>query len=191
MFGVVCYAEKLNWHMRQEPLLSNGRYPFLHTHTHTHTKKERKREGEAGCFCLSCIQKPDSAVPNQMNGHPSTFRILPVTMGSALGSWQVFSYILWPTFCRCSHHLHQNATVRGSPSSVHIFFSRKKKKGWGEIDFHRMTPLIGRRKRSLQLRWCKRCHPGSHFVFSALISSFGADCLQWAPENWVWFTWSK
>ena len=178
LFGLVCSSQNQTdtWEKSYFYLLTGLSLPS-HTHTHTHREK-------AGCFYQGCIQKSHSVVPKHMDGRPSTFKSLSATMSSARGSWEVFSYILWPSFCLCSHHWHQNATVYGCPSSVHIYLSRGKKKK-KEIDFHRMTLLMWRGKRSLQLRWCKWCHPDSHFVFSALISSFGADCLQWAPENWV------
>lgn len=178
-FWVVYYTAKSNWYMRQELLLFIAKFLLSFS----------SRGGEGSRMFLTVLRFwiPRSAVPNQMNGSPCTFMSLPVTISTALGSWRVFSYSLWPTFCHYSHYCHQNATVHGSLSSAYIFLLREKK----EIDLHRMTLLMWRRKRSLRLRLCTQCHPGSDFVFSALISSFGADCLQWAPENWVWFTWSK
>ena len=96
----------------------------LPSQTHIHMAGGGGGVAETGCFSQSCIQKSCSAAPKQMDGHPSTFRGLSATMSSARGSWEVFSYILWPSFCLCSHHWHQNATVYGSPSSAHIFLSR-------------------------------------------------------------------
>ena len=126
LFGLVCSSQNQTdtWEKSYFYLLTGLSLP---SHTHTHREREK-----AGCFYQGCIQKSHSVVPKHMDGRPSTFKSLSATMSSARGSWEVFSYILWPSFCLCSHHWHQNATVYGCPSSVHIYLSRGKKKKKGD-----------------------------------------------------------
>ena len=170
--------------MRKEILLSIDRPlpSFTHTHTHTHTHTQRERERKQGVSTRAASRNPTLWFLNTWIAIPAPLRACQQQWAQLEEAKKCFLTFYGP------HSASAAITDIRMPQCMDpnlqrtFTFQGKKKK---EVDFHRMTLLMWRRKRSLQLRWCKWCHPDSHFVFSALISSFGADCLQWAPENWV------
>ena len=166
----VFYTTKPNWHMRKELHLSIDRslpsFTDTHTHRHTHTR----RVVVVGWWKQGV--SPRAASRNPALRFLSKWMTIPAHLGACQQLWAQFEEAekYFHTFCMNvwgPHSASAAITDIRMPQCMdpHLqrTFSFQEKKKKKEIDFHRMTLLMWRRKRSLQLRWCKWCHPDSHF----------------------------
>ena len=168
--GWCVYTTKPNWHMRKELHLFIDRslpsFTDTHTHRHTHTR----RVVVVGWWKQGV--SPRAASRNPALRFLSKWMTIPAHLGACQQLWAQFEEAekYFHTFCMNvwgPHSASAAITDIRMPQCMdpHLqrTFSFQEKKKKKEIDFHRMTLLMWRRKRSLQLRWCKWCHPDSHF----------------------------